>query len=418
MSAQNPIPVPGEPVQSWYQTRVILRILLILLAFVALLWIIYRLTGVLLLIVLSIFFSYLVAPLVDLVQKPMNIGGRARVIPRGLAIIIVYIVLFFGVGLAIYLLIPQLSAQFPEFKQQAVVYFQKIRSSTESLNQYFRQRRMPEGAAQYVDSLLGRGGDLVTAAVERMVGWIIFVPWLVLIPILSFFFLKDADAFRRSVLAMLPRGRLRWRGDEFFTDVNSTLAAYIRAQLTACLLVGIMCTIGFWALGLPSPLVLGLIAGIFEFVPLVGPLAIAILAALLGLLHSGWGAALMVLVFLGILRVVQDYLIYPRIIGTGIHLHPLAVIFAILAGAEIAGIAGIFLAIPVIAVLTVTYRHWLEHRGSETIAEVIEEVVITPEPDPIGEDTRPTASTTPEDMARLRPDLLTGELKAPKLEEE
>ncbi len=418
MSAQNPIPMPAEPVQSWYQTRVILRILLILLAFVALLWVIYRLTGVLLLIVLSIFFSYLVAPLVDLVQRPMNIGGRVRVIPRGLAIVIVYIVLFTGIGLVIYLLIPQLSAQFPEFRQQAVVYFQKIRSSTESLNQYFRQRRMPEGAAQYVDSLLGRGGDLVTAAVERVVGWIIFVPWLILIPILSFFFLKDADAFRRSVLAMLPRGRIRWRGDEFFSDVNNTLAAYIRAQLTACLLVGILCTIGFWALGLPSPLVLGLIAAFFEFVPLVGPLSIAILAALLGLLHSGWGAALMVLLFLGVLRVVQDYVIYPRIIGTGIHLHPLAVIFAILAGAEIAGVAGIFLAIPVIAVLTVTYRHWLEHRGSETIAEVIEEVVITPEPDPIGDDARPTASTTPEDMARLRPDLLTGELKAPKLEED
>ena len=413
MSAPNPTPVTVEPMQSWYQTRAVLRILLILLAFVALLWVIYRLTGVLLLIVLSIFFSYLVAPLVDLVQRPLFIGGRQRVIPRGVAIIIVYIVLFSGVGLVIYLLIPQLSAQFPEFKQQAIVYYQKIRSSTESLNQYFRQRRMPEGAAQYVDSLLGRGGDLVTTAVERMVGWIIFVPWLVLIPILSFFFLKDADSFRRSVLAMLPRGRLRWRGDEFFEDVNSTLAAYIRAQLTACLLVGIMCTIGFWALGLPSPLVLGLIAGIFEFVPLVGPLTIAILAALLGLLHSGWGATLMVLVFLGVLRVVQDYLIYPRIIGTGIHLHPLAVIFAILAGAEIAGIAGIFLAIPVIAILTVTYRHWLEHRGSETIAEVIEEVVITPEPEPIGEEARPTASTTPEEMARLRPDLLTGELKSP-----
>ncbi len=416
MSAQNPTPIPVEPVQ-WYQTRVVLRILLILLAFVALLWVIYRLTGVLLLIVLSIFFSYLVAPLVDLVQRPMYISGRARVIPRGLAIIIVYIVLFFGIGVVIYLLIPQLSAQFPEFKQQAVFYFQKIRSSTESLNQYFRQRRMPEGAAQYVDSVLARGGDLVTAAVGVMVGWIIYIPWLVLIPILSFFFLKDADAFRRSVLAMLPRGRLRWRGDEFFQDVNSTLAAYIRAQLTACLLVAIMCTIGFWALGLPSPLVLGLIAGIFEFVPLVGPLMVAILAALLGLLHSGLGVALMVLLFLGVLRVVQDYVIYPRIIGTGIHLHPLAVIFAILAGAEIAGVAGIFLAIPVIAVLTVTYRHWLEHRGSETIAEVIEEVVITPEPEPIGADARPTTSTTPEDMARLRPDLLTGELKAPKPDE-
>jgi len=415
MSAQNPTPVPVE--QSWSQTRVVLRILLILLAFVALLWVIYRLTAVLLLIVLSIFFSYLVAPLVDFVQRPINVGGRARVIPRGLAITIVYIVLFFGVGLVIYFLIPQVSAQFPEFKQQAVVYYQKIRSSTENLSQYFRQRRMPEGVGRYVDGLLAQGGELVRLAFERMLGWIIFVPWLVLIPILSFFFLKDADAFRRSVLAMLPRGRLRWRGDEFFQDVNSTLAAYIRAQLTACLLVGIMCTIGFWALGLPSPLVLGLIAGFFEFVPLVGPLTIAILAALLGLLHSGFWTAFVVLAFLGVLRVAQDYVIYPRIIGTGIHLHPLAVIFAILAGAEIAGVAGIFLAIPVIAVLTVTYRHWLEHRGSGTIAEVIEEVVVTPEPEPVGEEARPTASTTPEEMARLRPDLLTGELKTPKLDE-
>jgi predicted PurR-regulated permease PerM len=418
MSAQNPTPVPVESVQSWHQTRAVLRILLILLAFVALLWVIYRLTAVLLLIVLSIFFSYLVAPLVDFVQRPMYIGGRSRIIPRGLAIIIVYIVLFFGIGLVIYFLIPQVSAQFPEFKQQAIVYYQKIRSSTESLSQYFRQRRMPEGVGRYVDGLLAQGGELVRLAFERMLGWIIFIPWLVLIPILSFFFLKDADAFRRSVLAMLPRGRLRWRGDEFFQDVNSTLAAYIRAQLTACLLVGIMCTIGFWALGLPSPLVLGLIASILEFVPLVGPLTIAILAALLGLLHSGFWVAFLVLLFLGVLRVVQDYVIYPRIIGTGIHLHPLAVIFAILAGAEIAGVAGIFLAIPVIAVLTVTYRHWLEHRGSGTIAEVLEEVVVVPEPEPIGEEARPTASTTPEEMARLRPDLLTGELKGPKLEED
>jgi predicted PurR-regulated permease PerM len=418
MSAQIPTPVPVEPLQSWHHTRVVLRVLLILLAFVALLWVIYRLTAVLLLIVLSIFFSYLIAPLVDFVQRPINVGGRARVIPRGLAIIIVYIVLFFTVGLVIYFLIPQVSAQFPEFKQQAIVYYQKIRSSTESLSQYFRQRRMPEGVGRYVDGVLAQGGELVRLAFERMLGWIIFVPWLVLIPVLSFFFLKDADAFRRSVLAMLPRGRLRWRGDEFFSDINSTLAAYIRAQLTACLLVGVMCTIGFWALGLPSPLVLGLIAGVFEFVPLVGPLLIAVLAALLGLLHSGFWTAFMVLVFLGVLRVVQDYVIYPRIIGTGIHLHPLAVIFAILAGAEIAGVAGIFLAIPVIAILTVTYRHWLEHRGSETIAEVIEEVVITPDAAVIGEEARPTASTTPEEMARLRPDLLTGELKAPKFEEE
>ena len=78
--------------------------------------------------------------------------------------------------------------------------------------------------------------------------------------------------------------------------------------------------------------------------------------------------AFAVLLFLGVLRIVQDYVIYPRVIGRGIHLHPLAVILAILCGAELAGVAGIFLAIPPIAILTVSYRHWLEHRGSESIA--------------------------------------------------
>jgi len=121
------------------------------------------------------------------------------------------------------------------------------------------------------------------------------------------------------------------------------------------------------------------------------------------------------LLFLGVLRIVQDYVIYPRIIGVGIHLHPLAVILAILAGAELAGVAGVFLAIPVIAILTVSYRHWLEHRGSETIAEVIEEAVIEPEAG-AEEPDRPTAATTAEDMARARPDLLTGELKLPKID--
>src|SRR6185503_11449858 len=319
----------------------------------------YKLTAVILLVVLSIFFAYLVAPLVDLVQRPIRMGRRERIMPRGLAIGIVYVILFVGFGVAVYFLAPQLGAQFPEFKKQATDYYKQISSTSDRLNQYFKQQRMPEGVVDAINNtalgLIARGGELASAAFEHMLGLIIFVPWLVLIPILGFFFLKDADAFRRSVLAMLPRGRLRWRGDEFFQDINSTLAAYIRAQLTACVLVGVVCSVGFALIGLPSPLVLGLIAGILEFVPLVGPVTVAVLAAVLALLHSGYGATVVVLIFLGVLRIVEDYVIYPKIIGTGIHLHPLAVILAILAGAELAGIAGIFLAIPVIAVLTVSY---------------------------------------------------------------
>jgi predicted PurR-regulated permease PerM len=405
-------------VAAWVQTRIVLRIVLLLLGVAGLLWVVYKLTTVLLLLVLSIFFAYLVAPLVDMVQQPIRLGGRERRMPRGLAIGIVYLVIFSGIGLAIYFLAPQLAAQFPEFKLQAAAYYKTITSASDRINQYFMQHRMPEGVVKAVNNtvlgVIAKGGEVASAAFEKMLGLIIFLPWLVLIPILGFFLLKDADSFRRSALAMLPRGRLRWRGDEFFEDINSTLAAYIRAQLTACFLIGVICSIGFALIGFPSPLVLGLIAGMLEFVPLVGPLVVAILVALLALLHSGFGMAFVVLLFLGVLRVVQDYVIYPRIIGQGIHLHPLAVILAILAGAEIAGVAGIFLAIPVIAILTVSYRHWLEHRGSETIAEVIEEAVVESDLASVEEILHPTTATTPDEMARARPDLLTGELKLPK----
>src|SRR5258707_3394067 len=399
--------------------RIVLIVVLVIIAALALAWVLYKLTTVILLVVLAIFFAYLVAPLVDLVQRPVRLGGRERMMPRALAIGIVYVVLFAGIGLAIYLLAPQLAAQFPEFKQQASAYFKTITSTTDRLNQYFKQHRMPEGVVKAVNDtflgLIAQGGSIASAAFERMLGLIIYLPWLVLIPILSFFFLKDADAFRRSALAMLPRGRIRWRGDEFFQDVNSTLAAYIRAQLTACLLIGVISSLGFALIGLPSPLVLGIMSGMLEFVPLVGPLTVAILALLCALLHSGWVMALVVLAFLGGIRVVEDYMIYPRIIGVGIYLHPLPLTPAILTCAEIAGVAGIFLAIPVIAIITVTYRNWLEHRGSETIAEVFEAAVVEAEVK-AEQRVRPTTVTTREEMERARPDLLTGELKLPKSE--
>src|SRR5881275_3151530 len=410
--------VAENAVSAWVQTRIVLRIVVILLAVAAFLWILYKLTTVLLLLVLSIFFAYLIAPLVDLVQQPLRIRQKEYRIPRGLAIGIVYVIVFVGGGIALYLLLPQLAAQFPEFKQQAIAYYKTITGYGERISQYSKDHRMPEGITTALNNtvlgLIARGGEMATAAFEHVLGWIIFLPWIVLIPILSFFLLKDADSFRRSALAMLPRGRLRWRGDEFFQDVNSTLAAYIRAQLTACLVIGVICSIGFALIGFPSPLVLGLLAGMLEFVPLVGPLVVAILVALLALLHSGIGMAFVVLLFLGVLRVVQDYVIYPRIIGVGIHLHPLAVILAILAGAELAGVAGVFLAIPVIAILTVSYRHWLEHRGRESIAEVFEEAVVDAEVESEMASTHPTGATTADEMARVRPDLLTGELKIPK----
>ncbi len=410
---------------SWPQTRAILRVIVIVLVVAIALWILVKLTGLILLLILSVFFAYLVSPLVDFLRRPIIISGRPRAMPRLLAISLAYVILIGAIVISVYLLVPRLGSQFPEFAQQARGYWRDFGTSTQRLNDYLRMR-MPPPVMEAINSEVPRVVERVRGTfglvLEHMIGWLAYIPWLVLIPILSFFFLKDAEEFRRSALQMLPRGRWRWRGDEFFQDISGTLAAYVRAQLTACLFIGIVCSIGFALLGIPSPLVLGFIAGVFEFVPLVGPLLIAVLAAFVATLHAGPFSALTVILFLVVLRIVQDYVVYPKLIGQGIHLHPLAVIIAILSGAELAGIAGIFLAIPAAAILTVSYKHWLEHRGSEGLADVLETTTAT-EPEvgapaalniEISEDmNHPHINTTPEEMARARPNLTTGELKVP-----
>ncbi|HYY43040.1 MAG TPA: AI-2E family transporter, partial [Pyrinomonadaceae bacterium] len=260
------------------------------------------------------------------------------------------------------------SNQLTEMAQQAPAYVRSVQGRLQGWQNYYQTSRLPPSVREYINTALTRAFDGISGYASETIihaaGLLTYIPWFVLIPILAFFLLKDADTFRRSALQMLPRGRLRWRGDEVFQDVNSTLAAYIRAQLIACLLIGTICTIGFLLIGVPYALVLGIIAGLLEFIPLAGPLTVATLAVLLASFHSS-NQALAVFLFLAVLRIIHDYVTYPRIIGQGIHLHPLAVILAILCGAELAGVAGIFLAIPVTAIISVVYRHWMEHRGAD-----------------------------------------------------
>ena len=403
-------------------TRVVLRIIFVLLVVVVVLWIISKITGIILLLVLSIFFAYLVSPLVEFLRRPRKVGNRTVAIPKVVAIVLSYVIILAAIVFAIFVVLPSLSNQFPEFANQAKSYWKSLGDKTQQIIEYSKSRRMPppvvDAANNAVPKVVEKVSSTVTEFATTALGYVVYIPWLILIPILAFFLLKDAESFRRSALLMLPRGRWRWRGDEFFQDINSTLAAYIRAQLTACLLIGLICSLGFTLLGLPGGLVMGVLAGLFEFVPLIGPLAIALMAAILAMFHAGPFNAFLVLLFLGVLRVAQDYAIYPRLIGQGIHLHPLAVIFAILAGEKLAGVAGIFLAIPVVAILTVSYRHWMEHRGSEGIADLLEPTSPS-DPVKVAEVAAQNveelhAESTPEQMERARPDLTTGELKLPE----
>jgi predicted PurR-regulated permease PerM len=244
------------------------------------------------------------------------------------------------------------------------VYTQSFVTWEHGWTRYYERLRIPPGLRKGIDQSVFAAGEAAVAAARQSLMAIVRalsnLPWVILIPILAFFLLKDGATFRRAILAALPH-RARLRVHRLFDDLNRTLAAYIRAQLLACALVGGLCGLGFAMLGIPYPLLLGVLAGVLEFIPLIGPLLLAIVAGIIAALHAP-ALALWAIGFLGILRLLEDYVIYPRLIGRGIHLHPLMVIIAVLAGADLAGVAGMFLAVPAAALASVVYRHYADWR--------------------------------------------------------
>ena len=339
---------------------------------------IYWLRGLILLIVLAIFFAYLLAPLIDLIQTPRLMRNQTRLLPRPIAIAFVYLTIFAGLTVAITFLLPAINEQISQLTQQIPTYANQVNERFRDLNRRYQRTPLPASMREQIETRLlelsTTIGEYITATAGSIVLSIFsFLPFLILIPIFGFFFLKDAQLFRLAAVRALPRGPLRGRAELFFHDVNKTLAAYIRAQLISCALIGTVCTAAFYLFGVRYALLLGLLAGILEFIPLVGPLTVGIIATMVASFDSG-SKALLVVGFLLVLRLVHDYVTYPRIVREGIHLHPLAIILAVLAGEELAGVTGIFLSIPTVAIATVAYRHLLEHRGSDGIvSELLDE---------------------------------------------
>jgi predicted PurR-regulated permease PerM len=356
-------PAPAAP----SQTRVALQILLIVAAVASGIWALLRLERVVLVLILATFFAYVIAPLVQIAQRPVRIAGRPRHLSRGLAIAAVYVVLLGAAYAGAAILLPSATQQFDDAVARAPTYTRSFRAWQHGWSRYYERLGIPIELRQGINrSLQGAGDaalDYARGTLVALVGILSNVPWLVLVPVLAFLLLKDAAHFKRIILTTFPH-RIRLRGHRLFEDLNATLAAYIRAQLLACLLVGSLCGIGFAALGVPYPILLGVLAGIMEFIPLVGPLVVAAAAVVIAALHAPV-LALWTALFLMVLRILEDYVIYPRLIGRNIHLHPLVVIIAVLAGAELDGVTGMFMAVPTVAVVSVAARHWLGWHGQE-----------------------------------------------------
>ena len=210
-------------------------------------------------------------------------------------------------------------------------------------NFLFSRREELSGVAQRV-------GVRVAEAVQQV--WLLF-----LVPILAIFFLRDGGNFHEVLVGLVQSRSQREFLQDVLQDLNQMLAQFIRAQLTLAALSFIAYSSFLGAMRVPYALMLGTVGGVLEFVPVAGPL-LAGTAMMLVAVLAGYQYWAFLLLFLCVWRLIQDYVISPRIMGVSVELHPLAALFGILAGGEIAGILGVYLSIPVMASLRIVWRRW------------------------------------------------------------
>jgi predicted PurR-regulated permease PerM len=327
------------------------RVLITVLLFALGLGFLYVARQTLIAFLFAVFFAYLMSPLVNSLERVL----RSRVI----AIAVIYSLLLGLVVLFFFSMGPRIGRESSRLSQSLPALTQL--SSGQLAEQLGQEHGWNSRLVDMARDYLVTHSNQITKLAQRIglrVADVAKEAWLlVIVPLLSIFFLKDGRAFSQILLDLVRSRPQRELLQGVLSDLNQMLAHFIRAQLILAGLTFIAYSIVLALLKMPYVLVLGTIGGMLEFIPVVGPLFAGLTIVSVALLSS-FPHVLGLLTFLGCWRLIQDYVTSPRIMGQSVELHPLAAIFGVMAGGELAGILGIFLSIPVMASLRIVFRRW------------------------------------------------------------
>ncbi len=355
-------------------------------------WLLWLLAPVLSPFVFAALLGWLGDPLVDRIQR--------RGLSRNTAVLLVFGAMMLVLVLALLLLLPLLERQVVTLVQSLPRYQNWLvgtalpwleRRTGLQLLAWMDPDRLIElarahweqagGVATTVLGYLSRSGFALLAVVANVV----------LLPVLTFFFLRDWDQFVERIAALVPRDH-EATVTRLVLASSGMLGGFLRGQLLVMLILGALYAIGLWAVGLNLGVLIGVVGGALTFVPYLGPASVVVLGGIAALAQYGdWPHLLGVLAVFGIGQAIESYWLTPKLVGDRIGLHPVAVIFAVLAGGQLFGFLGMLLALPVAAVTNVLLHYAVEryrasrmYRGEQTaLAEATPtHVADTPAPPP------------------------------------
>lgn len=354
---------------------------------ILILWLAGYVIQTLLLLTFAALLAYALAPVVKLLE---------RVMPRFLAILIVYLVVLGAISALLYLIVSTAIVQVISLSNYVRFLLTPGKSGQLTpLEQTLRslglsQSQVNSARDQVVGGIEGFSGSIV----PLLTGLVSAVLDVVLVAVLSIYLLAGGSRITDWLRQNMPQqqqGRMRLLLD----TLQRVVGGYIRGQLLLCGLIGLLVGVGMQVIGVPYALLLGVMAFVLEFIPVLGTLVSGAICVLLAL-TKGWVIALIVLVYFAIVHVIEGDVIGPRVVGKAIGLHPVVSLAALIAGAELFGITGALFASPVAGVLqALLVAIWVEWRAThpkefqrvkanvvEKVGELVEETPGDPEPPP------------------------------------
>ena len=344
-----------------FPDRRTLQVLLTALLFTVTLTIVYVARTVIVIFAFSILFAYLINPVVRFLQHHSlffrNLRGP-HVLEAYLAIIIVTVLLSHG-------LVPQFSKNAGRILSAIPALTSNV-SSGEIANNLGSNLGWADERADEIRVLLERHrsniertfGEIEQAAPAAFAG-------ILVIPILAIFFLSDGEKLARQIIHFVATKENHGALESLTDELNLMLQRYIRAKVILVGLSFLYCSIAMLLLGFPNAIALGILAGILEFIPVVGWMTAAATIVTTGLLtHSHW---IWMLALLAVWRLLMDYGIAPRVMGHELEIHPLVAIFTLMVGGAVGGIVGIYLSVPLVAAMRVIYRRFVGPMADRTL---------------------------------------------------
>ena len=316
----------------------------------------YLLGSVLLALGLSVAAAYVLLPVARLLERAMPWRRDRPGLSRGIAVTVIFIAVLGILAGLLALVIPPTVEQGQRFAEGFPEIFQSARGTVEGWMGRYTEQIPPEIRSKIEETAAGAGGTVTDAAwsvvaqtLRVVSGSFAFILGLATAPMMVFYLMKDSTAIRTSLSAPFPQG-LRPYLQDALDIADRTIGAYIRGQLTLGIIVGTVVTIGLLLLGVPFAFVLGIVAGLTELVPIIGPWIGGAAGVLVTLATEPDKLPWVIMLYLAV-QLLENVFLVPRIQGDSLKLHPVAVIMVIVIASHYFGLWGIILGPPIVALI-------------------------------------------------------------------